>query len=156
MSGLLTDDNRTSKNSNRIEEIDSLLRDQVIELVDFLTGAKGKRRGNEMRWGKKGGLAVIVAGPNKGRITPFDGDGKGKSPFQYIQAEMHLSFYDAVDWAANWLSISPDYRPDPEAVRIRKEKRDRDRQAAEAVKKIDETKRIAKAVAIWDSAQVIK
>jgi hypothetical protein len=156
MSKMFTDDDRTSKNSNRIEEIDNQLRDQVVELVDFFTGAKGKRRGDEMRWGKKGGLAVMVAGPNKGRITPFDGDGKGKSPFQYIQVEMNLSFPDAVDWAANWLGISPGYKPDPEVERIRKEKRDRDRKAAEAIKEREEAGRIAKAVAIWNSAQVVE
>ena len=139
-----------------IDEIDDQLRNRVAELVELISGHRGIRRGNELRIGNKGGVAVIVDGPNKGRITPFDGDGKGKSPFQYIQAEMNLSFTDAVEWAANWLSISPDYKPDTEAERIRKEKRDRDRQAAEVFKKIDETKRIAKAVAIFESAQVIK
>ena len=139
-----------------IDEIDDQLRNRVAKLVEHFTGELGVPRGNEIRFGTKGGLAVIVAGPNKGRITPFDGDSKGKSPLQYIQAEMNVSFTDAVEWAANWLSISPDYKPDPEAERIRKEKRDRDRQAAEVSKKIDETKRIAKAVAIFESAQVIK
>jgi phage/plasmid primase-like uncharacterized protein len=134
-------------------EIDDRLRDCVGELVEHVSGSKGVRHGNAIRFGSKGGLKADIAGPAKGRITPFDGAGKGMSPFQYIQAEMNCSFPDAVDWAANWLGMSPDYVPDPNAERIRREKRDRDRRKAEAQEKVNIAKRIKNATTILNASQ---
>ncbi|MBT7745241.1 MAG: hypothetical protein HN725_08110 [Alphaproteobacteria bacterium] len=81
---------------------------------------------SEARFGTKDGIAVTSAGPNKGRITLFDGDGKGRSPFQYIQHEMGLSSGEAIKWAANWLGVDGgvQFKPDPklkERRRIEKE-----------------------------------
>jgi hypothetical protein len=136
-----------------IAEIDHRLRERVGELVEFVSGEKGVRRGGEIRIGNKGGLKADISGLAKGRITPFDGAGKGMSPFQYIQSEMNLSFPGAIEWAANWLGISPDYKPDPEAELQRTERKKVERQEAEAVEKADQEKRTAKAVAILGATQ---
>ena len=80
----------------------------------------------------------------------------GKSPFQYIQSEMNCSFNEAVDWAAKWLGIAPDFKPDPEVAQLRLEKRQRDRHQAEILDRADKAGRIAKAVAIFEAAEVIK
>ena len=101
-----------------IDEIDRLLRDRVVELVTDLSGKQPNKRlsgRTETRFGNKGGIAVAISGVAKGRITMFDGDGKGRSPFQYIQIVLNCTFTEAVKWAANWLGIGPDYHPDPGA-----------------------------------------
>jgi hypothetical protein len=142
-----------------IEEINIRLRDNVVELVTHLSGDAPNTRWsnrNEVRFGRKGGIAVCTSGSTKGRITMFDGDGMGRSPFQYIQSELNCSFNDAVDWAANWLGLSPDYKPDPEVARLRFEKRQQDQRQAEILEQADKERRIAKAVAIFDAAEVIE
>lgn len=130
-------------NRHPAEEIDALLRDNVADLVAYLLGTPGKRRGNEMRWGNKGSLVVTIAGRDKGRITRFDGDGKGRPPLRFIMEEYAYSFPQAVEWAANWLGVSPDYKPDPEAERRREKKRKRERAEAVVEEKRQRQKRIS-------------
>jgi putative DNA primase/helicase len=142
-----------SNDHPHFEEIDARLRDNIDALVTHFAGKPGKRRGNEIRWGNKGGLKADIAGPNKGRITPFDGDGKGMSPFQFIMQEQCCSFPNAVEWAAGWLGLSSDYKPDPDAERRRKKTRKLERREAEALEQADKAKRITKATAIWKASQ---
>ena len=68
-----------------VEEIDAQLRDRVQGLVEHLRPPSnpGKRIGTRIEYGAKGGLKVEVAGKDRGRITPFDGDGKGRSPLHH-------------------------------------------------------------------------
>lgn len=135
---------------NRQAEIDSRLRDNIAELVTHIQGERGERHGNEMRWGNKGGLCVMVAGRDKGRITRFDGDGRGRTPLTFIMEERGCSFPQAVEWAANWLGLSRDYKPDPEAERRSQEKRGREQCEAEAEAQAEQAQRLAKAVEIVD------
>src|SRR5262245_33757314 len=89
-----------------IEEIDRWLRDRIEDLVCELRNAQPNPKlstKTELRFGGKGSLAVTVAGRDRGRITDFEGDGKGKTPLQFIQAERGLSFNDAVLFAKEWL-----------------------------------------------------
>ncbi len=139
------------KPSWSVEEIDHQLRDRVGELVESISGKQGVCRGNEIRIGTKGGLKADIKGPNKGRVTAFDGDGKGKTPLQFIQSEIGCSFPDAIDWAANWLGMSPDYKPDPEVERLRREKRERDKREAASKDEEEKAQRIGKAVSIFNS-----
>jgi len=146
-------------NNNRhphFDEIDDRLRDNIENLVTHLSGPppnKSLSHNDELRFGNRGGVAVVTAGRDKGRVTPFDGDGKGMSPFQYIQSELHCSFNEAVDWAANWLGISHDYKSDPEIELNRKGKQKRDRAASTAKDKADKATRTAKAVNIYKTTQ---
>jgi len=146
-------------NNNRhphFDEIDDRLRDNIEELVTRLSGItpnKSLSHNDELRFGNRGGVAVVTAGRDKGRVTPFDGDGKGLSPFQYIQSEMHCSFNEAIDWAAGWLGISRDYKSDPDAERKRKEKQKRDRAASTAKDKDNKAARTAKATDIYKATQ---
>jgi phage/plasmid primase-like uncharacterized protein len=137
-------------------EIDEQLRDNVAELVSYIQGEPGVRHGNDMRWGNKGGLVVAVAGRDKGRITCFDGDGKGRPPLNYIMEEYGYSFPQALEWAADWLGLSPDYKPDPKAESQRKEKRDLHQQEAEVQEQADKTKRVAKAIEIYDATKCVQ
>jgi hypothetical protein len=100
-----------------IDVVDRLLRDNVAELVEHLRGVppnKGSASRRVVRFGRKGGLAVDVAGPNKGRIVDFnDGGNKGQSPLQFIQSEIGDDLFGAVQWARAWLGIEGD-RPEPQ------------------------------------------
>jgi hypothetical protein len=132
-----------------IEEIDALLRERVVELVADITGTQPNKllsRKGEARFGSKGGIAVTTAGKDKGRITLFDGDGKGRSPFQFIQYELNLEFSAAVSWASNWLGLDNAYRPNPVAQELANQKRDTERAAAEIAEQQDRQKKIDTAV----------
>ena len=139
----------------QLNEVDSRLRDNVQSLVEYLRPPSmlPKRQGHQLRYGRKHGLAVDISGRDKGRITPFDGEGKGLSPLQLIQAEMGCSFPAAVEWAANWLGLSPEYTPDPETERKREEKREREQLASKAAREAKEGQRITRASSIWEAAQ---
>ncbi len=132
-----------------IEEIDALLRERVVELVADITGTQPNKllsRKGEARFGSKGGIAVTTAGKDKGRITLFDGDGKGRSPFQFIQYELNLEFSAAVSWASNWLGLDNAYRPNPVAQELANQKRDTERAATEIAEQQDRQKKIDTAV----------
>src|SRR5690349_17713536 len=104
-----------------IDVVDRLLRDNVVKLVEHLRGVspnKGSASRRVVRFGRKDGLAVDVAGPKKGRIVDFnDGGKKGQSPLQFIQTEIGGTVAGAVQWAKAWLGIEGD-RPEP---RVRRE-----------------------------------
>jgi len=129
-----------------INEIDARLRDSAADLVAHLSGKQLSQQHSgksESRFGTNGGIAVMIAGPNKGRITLFDGDSKGRSPFQYIQHELGLPFTDAINWASSWLGLggNTDFKPDPQL----EERRRREKEIAEAEAAIDVKKRQTKA-----------
>jgi phage/plasmid primase-like uncharacterized protein len=89
-----------------IEELDRRLRDRIEDLVCELRSAQPNPKLStkaELRFGSKGSLAVTVAGRERGRITDFEGDGKGKTPLQFIRDERGVSFENAVLFAKEWL-----------------------------------------------------
>jgi hypothetical protein len=91
-----------------IDAVDRLLRDKVVELVEHFRGPRNKALSNRhvVRFGRKGGLAVDIAGSKRGRITDFnDGGNKGQSPLQFIQSEIGGDRAGAVQWAKGWLGI---------------------------------------------------
>jgi hypothetical protein len=131
-----------------IDVVDRLLRDSVAELVEHLRSVPpNKRLSNRctLRFGRKGGLAVDIDGPNKGRITDFnDGGNKALSPFQFIQSETGSDFAEALQWARAWLGIEGE-RPAP---RVRRQ--DPESSSAEAER--EEAERRAKVGQIIDEA----
>ena len=143
------------RHNPQLNEVDFRLRDNVQSLVEYLRppSQPPKRQGHQLRYGRKHGLAVVISGRDKGRITPFDGDGKGRSPLQFIQDELHCSFKEAVEWAASWLGLSPDYTPDPETERKREEKRKKEKIAARAAQEAEKRQRTTKAYSIWEATQ---
>ena len=115
----------------RMDLLDRELRSRVVELVEKITGEEPTlRTRNEVRFGRKGSLSVNV-GLHRGRITSFDGDGKGKSPLQYIAEEKGLSWPEAIRWAAGWLNIDLDEEIERDPVRERQERERRARQRRE-------------------------
>lgn len=104
-----------------LPEIDRRLRERADKLVEHLRGeTPNKVLSNQrvVRFGRKGGLAVDITGPKKGRIVDFnDGGNKGQSPLQFIQSEISGTVAEAVQWARAWLGIEGE-RPEP---RVRQE-----------------------------------
>jgi hypothetical protein len=92
-----------------LDEIAGRLREHAAELVQHLRGVAPNKALSDrrtVRFGTKGGLAVDIDGPNKGRITDYnDGGNKAQSPLQFIQAEIGGSLAGAVQWARAWLGI---------------------------------------------------
>lgn len=139
-----------------IEEIDDRLRENVGELVEHVLDQPPNRKlsiKDTLRFGNKGGIAVEISGPDRGRITPFDGDGKGRSPLKFIQEQYDLSFFDALNWAAHWLRLPPGYKPDSGVERHRRERRKRKQREFEVLEAANRAKRIAQAVEIYDGAR---
>jgi len=148
--------NRAGSHSHDVVDVvDEQLRNLVADLVSHFHGGPGNHRGNEARWGKKGGLKAEVAGPNKGRITAFDGEGKGLTPLQYIMGERNCSFAEAVEWATHWLGMSPDYKPDPATDLRRKLKREKERREAELQDLADKVERVEMARALYRQSKLI-
>jgi hypothetical protein len=101
-----------------VKTIDRLLRANVVALVIELRGQQPSRRGSssaELRFGRKGSLAVVIAGEDIGRITDFEADGKGMPPLKFIQRERGLTFPETLRWARDWLerNAAPDPEPPP-------------------------------------------
>ena len=139
-----------------IEETDAQLRDRVQELVEHLRppANPGKRIGTRMEYGTKGGLKVEVLGKDKGRITPFDGDGKGRSPIQFIQYELDLDKAEAIQWAIGWLGISDeDYHRHHEAGKKQRKEQEKKRREQEAETTADKARRTGSAIAILNKTQ---
>jgi putative DNA primase/helicase len=138
-----------------LDEIDALLRDDVINLVSYLTGSPPNNslsKKGEARFGRNGGIAVTTMGKDKGRITAFDGDSKGRSPINFIQYYLNLEFREAIKWAKNWLGMDDDYRPDPKAEKSRRQTGDKDRAQAENAENQERQRKISHAETIVNAA----
>jgi putative DNA primase/helicase len=152
---MLSRDRSASHGHDFVDMVDEQLRNLVADLVSHFHGGPGNHRGNEARWGKKGGLKADIAGPNKGRIIAFDGEGKGLTPLQYIMSERNCSFAEAVEWAAHWLGVSPDYKPDPATGLRRKMKRENELRKANTQALADKAERVEKARALYQRSKEI-
>ena len=94
--------------SEHNERLNAALRADVLKLaLTFRPGAQQAQYGDEVRLGRSGSLAVVVSGPDCGRITDFAADGKGLDPFEFIINERGGNFIDAVKWAEQWTGIAP-------------------------------------------------
>lgn len=142
-----------------IEDIDCQLRKRVGELVEHLQGTgRNLSQSNKKTWrfGSKGGLAVEVSGPDIGRITPFDGDGKGRTPLQYICDTLRCPMPKAIEWAADWLglSVSQKTRSNDQEQRLRR-RLEKERRETERKEEVDRDIREARAKRIWDASQAV-
>jgi putative DNA primase/helicase len=99
------------------DELDALLRERVADLVADLRGQqpnKALSTKTTRKYGNKGSLSVEVAGRHQGRITDWEGDGKGMSPLAFIRAERGGEWRDALAFARSWLGLDRgEVRPAP-------------------------------------------
>lgn len=87
--------------------INARLAARIDELAGHLIGAPSSRARNEIRFGGKGSLAVMIAGPKRGAWFDHEA-GCGGYPLGLVAHLRRTSMRDAYRWAVEWLGASPD------------------------------------------------
>jgi hypothetical protein len=110
------------------------------DLARYLCGEPNRRMSNrrELRFGRKGSLAVVIAGPKAGSWCDHETN-KGGGPLDLIMVARECSFRDALDTARDFLGGSmPEASPTPPEIVLR------------ATDDDDEEIRIARAMSYWN------
>ena len=113
------------------------------DLARYLCGDANRRLSNrrEIRFGGKGSLAVVIAGPKAGSWYDHE-TGKGGGPLDLIMAAHECGFRDALDIAQNLLGGAlPEASPAPPEIVLR------------ATDDEDEVERIARAMSYWNRSK---
>jgi len=102
------------------ETIRVALRARCAELAEHLLGQPTYRSRAEYRWGRRGSLALSVAGVKAGLWHDHE-SGEGGDVISLIQRSRRCDFPAALDWARAFLGASPDptrrdTRPAPPAA----------------------------------------
>ena len=85
------------------EELHRALADSMDMLAQEFLGKPSKRSARELRFGKKGSLAVVTRATKAG--SWFDhSEGRGGGPIDLIKRELGLDYPGAVEWARRWLN----------------------------------------------------
>lgn len=91
----------------KIEELKSALADRIEPLaLELLQTAPTMRARDEIRFGRKGALAVRVAGPKRGTFCDYSGSAKGDA-LSLIQYARQCEPREAFRWARAWLGAAP-------------------------------------------------
>jgi hypothetical protein len=135
-----------------MDELRERLIDRVEGVAEAVLGPHNRRvsRRGEWRWHNRGSLVLVLSGPDRGAF--FDNEAHRRlDAIQLIREHTaHSSFEAARDWAAAFVGMSADTRPEsPETAAERQRKRDQQRADAEALREIDERRRISEAQALW-------
>ncbi len=110
------------------------------DLARYLFGEPNRRMSNrrELRFGRKGSLAVVIAGSKAGSWCDHE-ISEGGGPFELIMHAHDCEFRDALDTARDFLgSPRPDTAPAPPEIVLRPTTDD------------DEAARIARAMSYWN------
>ena len=89
-----------------LETIRALLRARASEVGEALLGEPTFRRRSELRWGRRGSLALAIAGPRAGLWCYYEG-GTGGDLLSLIQRSRRCDFADAARFARAWTSAPP-------------------------------------------------
>lgn len=87
-----------------LAEIRSALSLHISELARYLLGDPGASTRSEWRYGNKGGLSIVVAGPKRGTWYDHSEDAGG-GPFDLIMRARGDSFREAVVFAREFLAM---------------------------------------------------
>jgi len=93
-----------------LETIRALLRARAAEVGEALRGCPSARGRDEWRWGRRGSLALRVAGQEAGLWFCHE-TGTGGDLLDLIQRERGCGFRDAVAWARAWTNTPPPMPP---------------------------------------------
>jgi putative DNA primase/helicase len=90
-----------------LDELKSALADRIEPLALELIGAAPTMRArDEIRFGRKGALAVRVAGAKRGTFCDYSGSAKGDA-LSLIQYARQCEPREAFQWARAWLGAAP-------------------------------------------------
>lgn len=119
-----------------LDEIKEMLCDRLEALADALDYQPTSRRGHDWRSGKRGSSSLIVqsrGGLKRGTYSNFEHLDKAGSPLDFIMVERGLTLAAAIQWAKDWLGITPGaVRPETPAHVLEERARKRAEQEAEA------------------------
>lgn len=90
----------------------ALLAERIPELVRDLLGEPTDRRRDEWRFGRKGSLSVMVAGPKRGAWHDHEA-GEGGDALALIAHVHRKPMSAAYGWALAWLGIAAGIEPHP-------------------------------------------
>ncbi|WP_319796612.1 toprim domain-containing protein [Nitrobacter sp.] len=113
------------------------------DLARHLYGEPNRRMSSrrELRFGRKGSLAVVIDGPKAGSWCDHEAGGGG-GPLDLIMHSRECSFRDALDTARDFLGAAlPDATHEPPEIVL------------QATDSEDETRRIASAMSYWNRSQ---
>jgi putative DNA primase/helicase len=121
------------------------LRQAAPDIVTALRGPNNARLSTQknMRWGTRGSLSLIIAGPKEGLWYDHEVE-HGGDIVQFIRCELNCSFIEALDYAGRYV---------PELRSGRTTSRAPPRPAATKAADDDDERRIEQAIAIWCDAK---
>ena len=92
------------------QAFDAELSARVPELIVELLGKPSHRAGQDLRWGRKGSLSVVIAGDKAGMW--FDHEtGNGGGFVDLVGQELGLSRSDALEWTADRIGMGQRHWP---------------------------------------------
>ena len=94
------------------QAFDAELRARAPELVVELLGKPTFRAGQEWRWGRKGSLAVVIAGPGAGMWFDHEA-GEGGGLVDLVGRVRGLNRREALDWTADRIGMADEFGPRP-------------------------------------------
>jgi putative DNA primase/helicase len=92
------------------QAFDAELRQRAPEIAAELLGKPSLRAGGEWRWGRKGSLAVVVAGAKAGMWFDHEA-GTGGGLVDLVARARGLSKREALDWTADRIGLAGDVGP---------------------------------------------
>ncbi len=92
------------------QAFDAELRYRASEIAAELLGKPSLRAGGEWRWGRKGSLAVVVAGAKAGMWFDHEA-GTGGGLVDLVARTRGLSRREALDWTADRIGLADDIAP---------------------------------------------
>ena len=98
--------------------IAAALAEQIESLADSLLGKPTYRAGHELRFRRKGSLAVAFRGIKRGRF--YDHElGEGGDSLELVRQINGGTVSDAMRWARDWLGMAPSFRPAASSATIK-------------------------------------
>jgi len=95
---------RYSIPAEAVIEIKAALRDDLAELIRADLGEPSGKTGKDLRWGAKGSLSLVLAGPKRGQWFDHEA-GEGGDAVEWLTKRRGLSYVEALQWGADRYGI---------------------------------------------------
>lgn len=94
--------NITTGKQLHIPNLNESLKEKMSELSHEILGDPTSRSSTQLRYGRKGSIAVLVNGPQKGLYSNFE-TGVHGGPLKMVEEQLKISPDEAKSWAKEWL-----------------------------------------------------